>query len=230
MPGEAVRVIEETCRERGAQLIRASERVRVSSTLVAGETLATFATSGHTYSDVPLALRGHHQAQNAAVTVCLLEELRALGLRVTDVAIRAGLTEAIWPGRLERVRWHGADVLLDAAHNPSGARALADYLRATGWSDVTLVFGAMRDKDVGGMLLVLLPSCRSLICTAAPSPRALPASELATLASGFPSAPELVEAIPDPETALTRACEANSRVVAAGSIFLIGPLRGIVGR
>jgi dihydrofolate synthase / folylpolyglutamate synthase len=230
MPDEAVRVIEETGRERGARPIRASERVRVSSTLVDGETIATLTTSGHTYSDVPLALRGRHQAQNAAVAVCLLEELRALGLGVTDVTIRAGLTDARWPGRLERVRWHGADVLLDAAHNPGGAGALADYLRDTGWSEITLVFGAMRDKDVGGMLPILLPFCRSLICTAAPSPRALPASELALLATGLPSAPELVEAISDPETALTRACAGNPRVVAAGSIFLIGPLRGIVRR
>jgi dihydrofolate synthase / folylpolyglutamate synthase len=230
MPSDAVRAIEDTCRERGARAISAAERVRVSSAVVDGETIATLATPDRTYTDVQLALRGRHQTQNASVAVCLLEELNGLGLRVNEAAIRAGLTDATWPGRLERVRWHGADVLLDAAHNPAGARALADYLRDIGWTRVTLVFGAMRDKDVGAMLPALLPFCASLICTSAPSPRALPADQLATLASRVPSAPQHVEAISDPEAALTRACAAGARVVAAGSIFLIGPLRGIVGR
>ena len=86
-----------------------------------------------------------------------MTELVRLGVPLDVTAMRAGLTDARWPGRLERVRWRGADVLLDAAHNPAGARALADYLREIGWRDVTLVVGAMRDKDVAGMLTALLP-------------------------------------------------------------------------
>ena len=67
-------------------------------------------------------------------------------------AIRSGLSDVQWPGRLERFRRNGTDVLLDAAHNPAGARALAAYLRETGWTGCALVFGAMQDKDVGPML------------------------------------------------------------------------------
>ena len=150
------------------------------------------------------------------------------GLRIDDTAMRAGLTDARWPGRLERVRWRGSDVLLDAAHNPAGARALAAYLRETGWTDVTLVIGVMRDKDVRGMLSALLPCCTTLVCTTPASPRALAAEALASLASAFPSAPTSVVAIPDPAMAMAHACRAGGRVVAAGSIFLIGPLRGIL--
>ena len=79
-----------------------------------------------------------------------------------------------------------SDVLLDAAHNPAGARALADYLREIGWTDVTLVVGVMRDKDVSGMLSALLPCCTTLVCTTPPSPRALAAEALAVPRLGMP--------------------------------------------
>jgi dihydrofolate synthase/folylpolyglutamate synthase len=119
-------------------------------------------------------------------------------------------------------------VLLDAAHNPAGARALADYLEDAGWKTVTLVMGVMRDKDVTGMLSELLPLAASLVCTTPESPRAMPADELAAIAVELPSAPARVVAIPDPGHAIDDACAAGGRVVAAGSIFLIGPLRGIL--
>ena len=180
---------------------------------------------------MPLALRGRHQIDNASVAFCLMTELVRLGVPLDDAAMRAGLTTARWPGRLERIRWRGADVLLDAAHNPAGARALADYLRDIGWRDVTLVVGAMRDKDLGGMLTALLPSCARVVCTTAPGPRALDAAALAALASEIAPATRadvVVTAIADPAAAMTDACRAGARVVAAGSIFLIGPLRGIL--
>ena len=122
-------------------------------------------------------------------------------------------------------------MLLDAAHNPAGARALADYLREIGWRDVTLVVGAMRDKDVGGMLTALLPACARVVCTTAPSPRALDAGSLAALASEIAAATRpdaVITAIADPAAAMADACRAGARVVGAGSIFLIGPLRGIL--
>jgi dihydrofolate synthase/folylpolyglutamate synthase len=93
---------------------------------------------------------------------------------------------------------------------------------------VTLVIGVMRDKDVTGMLSALLPLAETLVCTTPGSPRAMPASELATLAAALPSAPRQVISIDDPAAAMASVCRAGARIVAAGSIFLIGPLRGIL--
>jgi dihydrofolate synthase/folylpolyglutamate synthase len=227
-------VIEATCRERGATLVPANERVRVTAAPDGDETGATtvsLAAGEHRLTAVPLALRGRHQIDNASVAFCLMTELVRLGVALDGAAMRAGLTAARWPGRLERVRWRGADVLLDAAHNPAGARALADYLRDIGWRDVTLVFGAMRDKDLGGMLTALLPSCARVVCTTAPNLRALDAAALAARASAIAPATRrdvVVTAIADPTAAMIDACRAGARVVAAGSLFLIGPLRGIL--
>lgn len=224
-------VIEAACRDRSARYVSAVDRVRLQASPAPdpdGRTTVSFEAGAHRLGPLTLALRGRHQVVNAAVAVCLLSELAGLGLRLDDSALEAGLTAARWPGRLERVRWRGCDVLLDAAHNPAGARALADYLRETGWTDVRLVAGVMRDKDVTGMLSALLPCCSMLVCTTPPSPRALAADALAALARDLPAAPPQVVAVPDPAAAMSYACDAGARVVVAGSIFLLGALRDIL--
>jgi dihydrofolate synthase / folylpolyglutamate synthase len=233
VPADAAKVIEATCAAQSARYISAPDAVATSWKMSKGETIATFTTftSGATKRDlvdVPLALRGEHQVANAAVAIRLIEELDRLGVRIDDAALRTGLTSTRWPGRLERLQWRGAEILLDAAHNPGGARALATYLREAGWPPVALVIGMMRDKDVTGILSALLPLADTLVCTTPSSPRALPAAELAARAAVLPFVPRHVSAIDDPADAMASVCRAGARVVAAGSIFLIGPLRGIL--
>ena len=213
VPAEARRVIEDVCTERGAPIIEAD----------------TDALDRIGMGEVPLALRGRHQRENAAVAVCVLQALSTWhAVAVPDEAIRAGLTEARWPARLEHVTYRGRDVLLDAAHNPAGARALASYLQEIGWADVTLLFGAMRDKDAGRMLGPLVRHVSRVVCTTAPTPRAASAGELATIARGVMPPEVAIDAVADPRAALERAAASGTRIVAAGSIFLIGPLRDIL--
>lgn len=172
-------------------------------------------------------LAGAHQIDNARVAAALLRTLGGRGFPVADEAIRYGIEHVAWPGRLEHFRHEQSEVLLDAAHNPAGARALVTYLQEIGWRAPTLLFAAMADKDARGMLSVLLPATGRIICTTAPTPRAATAAELAdaarALAPGHP-----IDAIEDPAEALARACAVSTRVVAAGSMYLIGPLRGIL--
>jgi dihydrofolate synthase/folylpolyglutamate synthase len=99
---------------------------------------------------------------------------------------------------------------------------------------VTLVFGAMQDKDAAGMIDALAPFCGAIICTTPETPRAMPAAELARIAARSAGAPAQIEVVDDPRDALAHAlrqADARSgpaRVVVAGSIFLIGPLRDIL--
>jgi dihydrofolate synthase / folylpolyglutamate synthase len=228
LPDAAARVIAEVCRDRGARLILVDDAVRIDASVDRNGTTVTLATRGRRLEDVRLVLRGHHQAQNAAVALALLDELDAAGFRITDAAARAALTKVRWPARGESFRYRDCEILLDAAHNPAGARVLADYLGDIGWDRVTLILGAMRDKDIAGMLRELLPRCATVIATQPPSARAATADEVAVLARELAPVDVRVEAIPDPGLALDRACSAGTPVVAAGSIFLIGPLRGIL--
>jgi folylpolyglutamate synthase/dihydropteroate synthase len=78
------------------------------------------------------------------------------------------------------------------------------------------------------MLSELLPLAATLVCTTPPTPRALAAADLATRAAALAWVPPAVLVIPDPEAAMRAACRADARVVAAGSVVLIGPLRGIL--
>lgn len=212
LPAEAEQVVRAVCAERSARFIVASDCGELPEAISSGR----------------LALRGSHQRGNARVAACLLRELEALGIGVGAAAIEAGLTEVEWRGRLEQLSFEGADVLLDAAHNPAGAAALVAYVREAGWLGSTLVFGAMRDKEVERMLAALAPAFAALICTTPDSARALPAAELAVLARATAGAAWTVSVVPAPAEALAEAARLSSQVVVAGSIFLIGPLRGIL--
>jgi dihydrofolate synthase/folylpolyglutamate synthase len=225
LPREAETTIEEICAALGAVMIPAAGTVRITPARGGSVTVRTAARALH---DVMLALPGRHQRDNAAVAVAVLDELTRQGVIVTDAAVRSGLSDASWPARLERLTYRGCEVLLDAAHNPAGARALASYLQEIGWTRVTLLFGAMQDKDVRGMLGALAPFCARVVCTTAPTPRAAPAAELAASAHAVMGPGISVDAIDDPAAALRHAIDAGPPVVAAGSIFLIGPLRDIL--
>ena len=146
-----------------------------------------------------VALRGRHQAANVAIADAVLDALETAGIaRVGGAARRIGYASATWPGRLELLTVGGRDVLLDGAHNPSGAAALAaalDDLRpylADG--PLTLITASMADKDVDGVIAALIGGAASgadraggraladatVVCTTVPGmARALSADELA---------------------------------------------------
>jgi dihydrofolate synthase/folylpolyglutamate synthase len=216
-------VVREVCAERRARMVRAPEIISVTT----HASTVQFRSARRTVLDVPLGLPGRHQLDNAAVAIAVLDALGDGGYQVGDDAVREGLAHPMWPGRLERLSAGSTEVILDAAHNPAGTRALASYLRDIGWTGVTVVFGAMHDKDVAGMIEALAPIARTIVCTAPPSPRALAADAVAGLAAGRGVR---VEAIADGAAALARACAMDARVVVAGSIFLVGPLRDILRR
>ena len=223
VPEAAARVIRDICEAQHAPLVRVSDVVHMEP----GDDRGTLnvRVGRRSLHSVRLSLPGRHQQENAAVAVAVMDEISKQGVLIPDAAIRKGLTEAQWPARLERFVRDGVDILLDAAHNPAGARALSSHLQDIGWSRITLLFGAMRDKDVSGMLAPLAHVCERVICTTPPTARALPADELADIARRY--AP-VVETVPDMKQALERALAYRISVVAAGSIFLIGPLRDIL--
>ena len=182
-------------------------------------------TTDRVYPPLKLALPGRHQLENAAVAVAVLETWSARVSFVPTSAIITGLTDCRWPARLEWLRLAGGgELLIDAAHNPAGAAALATYLRDTNLVPIPMVLAVMEDKDLAGMVKPLLPVASAFVATTVPHGRARTAEGLAAalrvLAPGLP-----IEVEPEPETAVARALARSPRAVAAGSIYLIGPLR-----
>ena len=177
------------------------------------------------YGPLTLALRGDHQVANALVAIRVLEAAREAGVAVSADAIERGLSDVMWPARLELIAIEGGRrVLLDAAHNVDGARALAAYLRRWHPERPALVIGVMRDKDVDGMLAALLPVTSAVVATEAATPRALPAEDLARhVAAVDPARHVRVER--DAERAVGLAIGDAETVCVAGSIFLAGAVR-----
>jgi dihydrofolate synthase/folylpolyglutamate synthase len=225
LPAEAEAVIVREAADRGAHLVRALEGVSFCETLIpGGRTRLTLRTARHDFGSFVLGLRGRHQAINAIVAVRLLEEAASEGLAVAPTAIVEGLTEVEWPARLQCMRLrNGVDLLLDAAHNPAGAESLAAYLRDTGAPPAPFVFGAMRDKDVPGMLRILAPHASRFVFCQAHSTRALAPDELVERAQLAGVAAPL-HTVSSPLEGLQLAMRHDRRVVVAGSIFLIGDL------
>ena len=187
-----------------------------------------------------ISLRGRHQAENAAVAHAVLDALGAAGIaHVPDADRKRGYASATWPGRLELVRVDGHEALLDGAHNPAGAAALAaalddlrPYLRGGAEprpAPLTLVHASMRDKDVDGIIAALdaaesLADAR-IIATQVAGDRALPADAVAQRwRAARPTAS--IRSIPDLGAALDEALAgAPGTIVVAGSLYLVGEAR-----
>ncbi len=187
-----------------------------------------------------VGLRGRHQAANVAIADATLDALAAAGIAtVSPDDRRRGYEQVVWPGRLELIRAGDRDVLLDGAHNPAGAAALAmalDDLRPlmTGGDaatppPLTLLVASMADKDADGIIRALVAARAmegaTVICTSMDLPRALPPALLAARWRAI--VPDLtIEAIPDAGAALDRALlTAPGPVVVAGSLYLVGDVR-----
>jgi dihydrofolate synthase/folylpolyglutamate synthase len=198
---------------REVMAVAEAERARVVATDSDGE-LAAFV------AEHPPALLGAHQVDNAKIAVALG---RAAGLG--DAAIATGLRQVKWAGRLESLATTEGDVLLDAAHNPDGAAALAAALRARAMppDKVALVFGAMADKDHAGMLAVLAPYAATRVYVAPEGRRAAEPALLAEEVAGH-VAGSLSQALEIGR----KACGRDGLVVVAGSIFLVGAARAFL--
>ena len=237
--GEALAILRRRCRRLGVPLAVAPPAT------VLGWTRDALTVHLPRLGPTEIGLRGRHQAANAAVADALLDALGEAGIAdVADGARRTGYRAARWPGRLELVEARGPngrrEVLLDGAHNPAGAAALAaalDDLRPlmAGGRDVppaplVVVWASMADKDVGGTVDAVARSGAledaTVICTAPDLPRALTPDALAAVWSRAGVAGIKIRAVASPAAALEAALGTpGGPVLVAGSLYLVGEAR-----
>jgi dihydrofolate synthase/folylpolyglutamate synthase len=217
-------VIHDVARDREAPLVLSHDGVHVEAMPAPtdGGQAIRLRTPRRDYGVLDLHLEGRHQIDNAVVAVRVLECVDQAGLSCPQTAVADGLASVKWPGRLEHIRLAGGrSLLLDAAHNPAGAEALAAFLAARGGRQQPLVFAAMRDKDVRGILAALVPCVSDLVLTRASNPRSADPRSLLDIASALTS--ELPMHVEDSvRDALARAWQLSPHIVVAGSIFLLG--------
>jgi dihydrofolate synthase/folylpolyglutamate synthase len=212
---EAEVVLERRAAEVSVPLVREGRELHVTPR---GFTLDAqrldLAGPGWRMSDVACGLLGVYQPGNALLSAAAARELGA-----DEAAIREGLRGARWPGRFQIFR-RDPLTILDGAHNPAGARALAASLRAYfPGRPVTFVIGILADKDAGGILEALRPLAARFVLTASTNPRAAAPAALCALLPGV-----RVETAGSPKEALAlaRPEEPDGIVCVAGSLSLIG--------
>ena len=225
-PAEAAAVLRAAAAERGATIAFEGEDFALTSDRLAvgGQLISVRGLAG-TYDDEYLPLYGAHQGANAALAIAAVESLIGGATQAIAGDILAdGLGAVSSPGRLQLVGTNPT-VLVDAAHNPHGARALADALRASfDFDEWGVVLGVLGDKDAAGIVAELAPIATEVFVTAPDSDRADSPDALADIveAAGLHASvhPNLDDAA---ESARAwAAASARRAVVIAGSVVLAG--------
>jgi dihydrofolate synthase/folylpolyglutamate synthase len=163
-------------------------------------------------------LAGEHQVENAVTAALAL-----MRLGIPNSAIEAGIANSQWPGRLEHIS-DNPEIILDGAHNPAGARALASYVqRFYANRRIRLIYGAMRDKAIAEISGILFPLAEEAIVTAPRQARALAPETLREISDH----PNLTIAA-DIEAALAIPTDADVTFV-TGSLFLVAEARAAIG-
>jgi len=171
---------------------------------------------------VELSLAGEHQVVNALAAIATLNVLG-----VEAAAIETGLRQTRWPGRLERVAEQPL-VLLDGAHNPGGARALARYLEQHHRGRrVWLIYSAARDKAIDEVAGVLFPLAEHVLLTPLTQPRALSAPALLDLVGHHHPRARAVSSLVE-AWKLARASAAPTDIIlVTGSLYLVGEFKAL---
>lgn len=227
--------------EVGARVVREGVDFAVTSRVPAvGGQVVSLRGLRAEYHDLFLPLYGAHQAQNAAIALASVEAF--LGEQpLGEEEVRAAFAQVTSPGRLEVIS-RSPTVVLDAAHNPHGAQALAAALDDSfAFSPLIGVLAVMADKDYEGLLGALEPHLAHLVCSQNTSPRSLAAADLAEVARAVfgedrvSVAPGLTDAV-DQATALAEAGTVfgdgigTGAVLVTGSVVTVGEVRAMFTR
>ncbi len=233
-PEAAVELLKKAA-EVGADIAREGlEYVIESRTLAVGGQVLTIKTPKDTYEEIFLPLHGKHQASNAAAALVAVEAF--FGEQELDYeAVLAGFANVRSPGRCE-VLHRDPTIIIDAAHNPHGAKALTETIQSEfTFDEVIGIFAAMGDKDVQGALIELEKVMDSIIVTKNSSTRSMPVADVEALATKIFGA-DRVFAADTLEAAIEKAIKDSVRplsedtlgILITGSVVTVGEARTIV--
>jgi dihydrofolate synthase/folylpolyglutamate synthase len=221
--------------EVGADVAREGLEYSIDSRAIAvgGQLISITGLRGH-YDDIFLPLHGKHQASNAAAALIAVEAF--FGEQDLDIdAVRAGFANVTSPGRCEIIH-RDPTIILDAAHNPHGAKAIAETIQSEfTFDDVTGIVALMADKDARGILQALEPIMNQIIVTSNSAARSMSVGDLEALATQVFGA-DRVLAQPTLSDAIDKAIKDSVRplsdetlaILITGSVVTVGEARTAV--
>ncbi len=218
---EALSVIENTCKRKGATLKRIDKDFVVHGVRQSLDGTRFDFAGGRKLTGLRTHLLGAYQAENAACAIAIVEELAKRGIFVADDDIKKGLLSARWPGRLDVVS-RDPLVVLDGGHNPDGVLTTVSVLEDLKMTPLTYVLGCMDDKDVRGIVRAITPSSAKIICTQSKYKRAYSARALLNIVREEFKGPS--EVFEDSGTAFDRGIAdiKGKGMCVIGSLYLVG--------
>jgi dihydrofolate synthase/folylpolyglutamate synthase len=178
------------------------------------------------FQELRISLLGRHQVDNAACAIAAVECLRSAGVAIDDAALRRGLADAHWDGRMERVA-HAPDIYLDGAHNPASAKRLAETVRQirSAYQRLILVIGVLSDKDYQSMLEELVPCADQVVVTKPNYSRAMDAVLLGAAVSRLHASVIVTETIAEALDQARKIATPADLILVAGSLYVVGDAR-----
>ncbi len=197
----------------------------IEKTTTDGRFTVTFQTNCDRYESTTINLRGRHQIENAATAIGLAEALRQKGWDISRADIIRGIETAEHAGRLELI----GRCLLDGAHNPAAATVLHSYLDEFVSGPLTLVFGAMKDKNLEEIAAILFPAATHLVLTQPDNARSASVEELLRIASAIDAPNVFVTRSVREAIAKADAVTSASGVICiTGSLYLVGEAQAVL--
>ena len=227
---EALTVIEDVCRRQGVKLILIGRDIMFEE-LEASDAKEVFSVDGifKRYPRLETKLLGRHQVINSAVAIGVVEGLRSCGVKVSSDAVKKGIENVRWDGRLEVAR-RSPYVVLDGAQNKASAQALASAVKKVfRYKRLILVLGVSKDKDIAGILAELVPMADAVILTRAGiAERAAAPSAIKDLIAGDHANVMLTGSVEEAVRKALASAGTEDMVLITGSLFVEGEARPMV--
>ncbi len=220
-PDAVATVLSSYCREHGCQLAGLDKEFSIQRGVDGSVAYRGIRAS---FTRLFPGIPGNYQAGNVAVALAAAEILETLGIAIPPAAFPAGIERACWPGRMELIEGT-PPLLLDGAHNPAGAAALAEGLQEYRRNRLLLVTGVCNDKDAAALYQPLLPLADAIYTVTPAVERALTDQKLTELfrTQGFASQP--CGSVTAGIAAARRTASADDLILVCGSLFLVGEVK-----
>lgn len=222
-------VIKEICKEKNAKYIEAKfDDIEVKKSDIYSQTYDC-SVIGQKFENLEIKLIGDHQVNNSILALNVIKFLEEKkNLNITEETIRKGLINTKWPGRIEKIKEEPI-FIIDGAHNEDGAKSLAKAIeRNFKGKKLTLLIGMLEDKDVDGVIEILIPNFDKVITTTPDNPRAISCDVLKNKISKYVddvvAKPGIEEAV---EYTLNNSTKEDT-IISAGSLYMIGTVRTLV--
>lgn len=227
---EAKDVINSVCKEKNAKYIEVNfDNINIKKSNINSQ-VYDCNVMGETYKNLEIMLIGEHQINNSILAMSVLKYLKDTKKldNVSEESIREGLITTKWPGRIEKIK-ESPIFIIDGAHNEDGAKSLAKALdKHFKDKKLTLLIGMLEDKDIDGVLDILMPKFSKVVATTPNNPRAINSDILKEKILKYVSDVTSKHEIEDAVNYTLETSNKDDIIISAGSLYMIGTVRTLV--